>query len=241
MSAYAIVPAAGLSTRMGSTTGGPARKQLLVFQGAPVVIHTLRTLQRCPGLEKILVAARPDDLPALAERVAAERFAVPVEVREGGETRQESVWRALQHVPSTVPFVVVHDAVRPFVDAETVARALAAAKQHGAVIAAIPAVDTIKQVERIGAEEIRVVATLPRERLILVQTPQVFRHDWLREAMEQAECEGFHATDESALIEHAGHDVYVVPGTPRNWKITTPADLELAQLFLGRLETPQPR
>ncbi len=241
MSVYAIVPAAGLSTRMGSTTGGAARKQMLVFEGAPVVVHTLRALHRCPGIEKILVAARPEDRAGLAARLDAERLGLPVEVVEGGETRQDSVARALRLVPASVPFVLVHDAVRPFLDPEVVARALAAAEQHGAVIVAVPAVDTIKQVERVAGDETRVLATLPREKLVMVQTPQVFRHDWLRDAFAQAAREGFHASDESGLLEHAGHEVFVVPGSPRNWKITTPADLELAEIYLGRREIPRPR
>lgn len=236
MSVYAIVPAAGLSTRTGSTTSGGGRKQMMIFQGAPVVIHTLRTLQRCPGIEKILVAARPEDRAGLAARLAAEPMMLPIEVVEGGETRQDSVARALLHVPEAVPFVLIHDAVRPFLDVETAARVLAAAEQHGAAIAAVPAVDTIKQVERVGGDQTRVVATLPREKLVMVQTPQAFRHDWLREAMARAEREGFHASDESGLLEHAGHEVYVISGSPRNWKITTSADLELAEIFLGRRE-----
>ncbi|MGH9535456.1 MAG: 2-C-methyl-D-erythritol 4-phosphate cytidylyltransferase [Terriglobales bacterium] len=232
MPAYAIVPAAGLSTRMGSTTGGSTRKQMAIIGGAPVVIHTLRRLDAAPGLEKIVVAARPEDRAALAARIAAERFQKPVEVVEGGATRQASVRQALQHVPESVPFIVVHDAVRPFVEPEAIARALEAAEQHGAAIAAIPVVDTVKQVERSGATGTRVAATLPREKLVLVQTPQAFRHDWLRAAFARADEEGFHATDESALVEHLGHAVYVVAGSPRNWKITTPSDLELAETLL---------
>ncbi|MGH9527210.1 MAG: 2-C-methyl-D-erythritol 4-phosphate cytidylyltransferase [Terriglobales bacterium] len=230
--AYAIVPAAGLSTRMGSTTGGSTRKQMAIIGGAPVVIHTLRRLAAAPGLQAILVAARPEDLQPLAERIRSERFPRPVEVVEGGETRQESVRRALEHVPPGVPFILVHDAVRPFVDAAAITRVLDAAAQHGAAIAAVPVVDTVKQVERTGATGTRVAATLPREKLVLVQTPQAFRHDWLRAAFARAAAEGFHATDEAALLEHAGQEVFVVAGSPRNWKITTPADLELAETLL---------
>lgn len=232
MPAYAIVPAAGLSTRMGSTTGGSTRKQMAVIGGAPVVVHTLRRLDAAPGIARILVAARREDREALAARLATEHLSTPVEVVEGGETRQESVRRALEQVPEGVPFVLVHDAVRPFVEAEIIARTLEAAEQYGAAIAAIPVVDTVKQVERSGATGTRVSATLPREKLVLVQTPQVFRHDWLREAFARANDEGFHATDEAALVEHLGHSVFVVAGSPRNWKITTPADLELAETLL---------
>lgn len=231
---HAIVPAAGLSTRTGSTTDGSARKQMLMFRGAPVVVHTLRRLAASPEIGKIWVAARPEDLPLLREHLGRESLGAPVELLEGGETRQESVAAALRRVPEEVPFVLIHDAVRPFLEPELVSRALAAAEQHGAAIVAVPAVDTIKQVERGGAEGARVAATLPREKLVLAQTPQVFRHDWLREAFARAERENFHASDESGLIEHSGRAVFVVPGAARNWKITTAADLELAELFLGR-------
>lgn len=232
MTAYAIVPAAGLSTRTGSTTGGSTRKQLAVIGGAPVVIHTLRRLAAAPELATILVAARPEDRVALSERIATEHFPRPVIVVQGGETRQESVRHALAEVPAGVPLIVVHDAVRPFVDQDILRRVLEAAEQHGAAIAAVPVVDTIKQVERSGATATRVAATLPREKLVLVQTPQAFRHDWLREAFARATAEGFHATDEAALVEHLGREVMVVPGSPRNWKITTPSDLELAEALL---------
>lgn len=230
--AFAIVPAAGLSTRMGSTTGGSTRKQMAVIGGAPVVIHTLRRLAAAPDLEALLVAARPEDRAALAQLIAAEQFSRPVTVIEGGETRQESVRRALEHIPASVPYILVHDAVRPFVDAAVIARVLAAARQYGAAITAVPVADTVKQVERSSATATRVAATLPREKLVLVQTPQAFRQDWLRAAFAQAAAEGFHATDEAALVEHLGREVYVVAGSPRNWKITTPADLELAEVLL---------
>ena len=231
MNAYAIIPAAGLSTRMGSTTSGTARKQLVEFHGAPILIHTLRKFDSCARIEAILVPVRPEDRERVADRVAAERFRCPVHIVTGGETRQESVWNALQQIPEQVPLVLVHDAVRPFVDAEIIDRAIDAAARHRAVIVAVPAIDTIKQVERAGGDTNRIVATLPRERIVLAQTPQAFDHALLRMAFEKAIQDGFQGTDEASLMEHIRQDVFVIPGSPRNWKITTPADLRLAEMF----------
>ncbi|MGN6591488.1 MAG: 2-C-methyl-D-erythritol 4-phosphate cytidylyltransferase [Terriglobales bacterium] len=237
--AYAIIPAAGLSTRMGSTTSGQARKQMVEVAGAPILIHTLRRFDRCPGLRAILVPVRLEDRAAVVARVAQESFQTPVRVLEGGNARQDSVWNAVQALADELGAggddarILIHDAVRPFVDEKTIAGALAAAEQHAAVIVAIPAVDTVKQVERVGADANRVTATLPRERIVLAQTPQVFRLGLLRRAFTRAQSDGFYATDEAALVEHLGEDVYVVPGSARNWKITTPADLALAEATLA--------
>src|SRR6185437_6600173 len=148
------------------------------------------------------------------------------EVLEGGTARQDSVWNALQRLDEAPEeaWVMIHDAVRPFVELETVMRA---------VSAGVPAVDTIKQVERVGADANRVTTTLQRERIVLAQTPQVFRLGLLRRGFAKARQDGFYGTDEAALIEHLGEDVFVVPVSARNWKITTPADLPLAELLLG--------
>lgn len=235
--AYAIVPAAGLSTRMGSTTTGLVRKPLIEVGGAPLLIHTLRKFDQVAALRGLWVAVRPEDRPAVEERITAERLRLPVRVVEGGESRQESVGNALRALAEIEPdpnaLVVVHDAVRPFVTVEMIERALAAAEAHGAAIVALPAVDTVKQVQRVGGDANCVTATLQRERIVLAQTPQVFRLGLLQQAFAKAAADGFYATDESSLVEHFGHDVFVVPGSPRNWKITSPGDLPLAELFLN--------
>jgi 2-C-methyl-D-erythritol 4-phosphate cytidylyltransferase len=234
--AYAIIPAAGLSTRMGSTTTGQARKQLAEIGGAPILVHTLRKFARCARLREILVPVRREDLAAVEARVTAEALPVPVRVLEGGNARQDSVWNAVQQLgldAGDEALILIHDAVRPFVPEEIIERALDAAERYPAVIVATPAVDTIKQVERAGADANRVAATLQRERIVLAQTPQVFRLGLLRRAFAHAHSDGFYATDEASLVEHLGEDVYVIPGSPRNWKITTPADLPLAEMLLG--------
>ena len=234
--AYAIIPAAGLSTRMGSTTTGQARKQMAEIGGAPILIHTLRKFARGGRFAAVLVPVRREDMPAVEARIAAEHFPTPVQVLEGGNARQDSVWNAVQQLGMAADddtLILIHDAVRPFVPEEIIERALEDAERHPAVIVATPAVDTVKQVERASADANRVTATLQRERIVLAQTPQVFRLGLLRRAFAHAHSDGFYATDEASLVEHLGEDVFVVPGSPRNWKITTPADLPLAGILLA--------
>ncbi|MGH9476727.1 MAG: 2-C-methyl-D-erythritol 4-phosphate cytidylyltransferase [Terriglobales bacterium] len=236
---YAILPAAGLSTRMGSTTTGQARKPMMEIAGAPILVHTVRRFQSCPGLREVLVPVRREDRALVESCLSAAHFPFPVRVLEGGNARQDSVWNAVQVLGNELGpagddvLILVHDAVRPFLDAKVLQSALAAAEHHPAVIVAVAAVDTVKQVERVGADENRVTTTLPRERIVLAQTPQICRLGLLRRAYAKAHGDGFYATDEAALIEHLGEDVFVVPGSARNWKITTPADLALAEMVIA--------
>jgi len=129
--------------------------------------------------------------------------------------------------------VLVHDAVRPFVTQEIIHEVIGAAQKYGAAIAGMPASDTVKQVER-TAEGAVITATLPRERVVMAQTPQGFRYGLLKKVFDEATADGFTGTDEASLVERSGHEVAVVMGSPRNIKITTPADLELAEFFLKR-------
>lgn len=127
--------------------------------------------------------------------------------------------------------ILVHDAVRPFVTAEIIDGVIDAAKKQGAAIAGMPAVDTIKQVER-TAEGALIKTTIPRERVVMAQTPQGFRYDILKKAFDEAAADGFTGTDEASLVERSGGAVTVVMGSPRNLKITTPSDMELAEFYL---------
>src|SRR5258706_1321304 len=127
--------------------------------------------------------------------------------------------------------VLVHDGVRPFVTPEIIAEVIASAQKHGAAIAGMPAVDTVKQVER-TSEGALIKTTIPRASIVMAQTPQGFRYDILRKAFDEAAADGFMGTDEASLIERSGHPVAVVMGSPRNLKITTPADMELAEFYL---------
>jgi 2-C-methyl-D-erythritol 4-phosphate cytidylyltransferase len=156
-----------------------------------------------------------------------------VRVVEGGNSRQESVEHALAAVDPDTDLVAVHDAVRPFVDLETIGKVIAEAAEFGAAIVAIVPVDTVKQVTGAQAGGPKVIATLPRERLVLAQTPQVFRYSLLQQAFQAARKDGFVGTDESSLVERLEQvEVRVVLGSDRNIKITKPGDMELARLFL---------
>lgn len=226
----AILPAAGLGTRMGAETP----KQFLELDHLPLVVFTLRRLAACAEISEFLIATLAEEETALSERVANEKLGRPVRVVRGAGTRQESVGKALAEVGEGVEIVVVHDAVRPLVSREQTERVLAAAREHGAAIVGIPALDTVKEVKRTSqpGDVALITATIPRERIVLAQTPQAFRTELLRDAYALAAREGFTASDEAGLVERLDHDVYVVAGSVRNLKITRPGDMELARFYL---------
>lgn len=241
MKVIAIIPAAGLGTRMASTSirdkKPTASKQFLELNGTPVLVHTIRSFATNSEVAEIFIALRKSEIEpfrARLEREAPEIFKRNPVLLEGGENRQQSVANALAAV-SAAPddIVLVHDAVRPFVSREIIQHVIAAAKNYGAAIAAVPAVDTVKQVER-TAEGAVIKSTIPREKIVMAQTPQGFRYEILKKAFEEATADGFVGTDEASLVERSGRTVAVVMGSHRNMKITTPADLELAEFFLNR-------
>lgn len=240
MKVFVIIPAAGLGTRMGGLTAGakPARvtaasKQFAEVGGTPILIHTLRKFEDVSEISEIVLALRADDA-AFHARLQKEGLRKKITLVEGGENRQQSVANGLAKIAAAPDdLVLVHDAVRPFVDAEIIGSVILAAARHGAAIAGLPAVDTVKQVDR-TADGAIVVSTIPRARVVLAQTPQGFRYDVLKKAFDEAQSDGFHGTDEASLVERTGHEVAVVMGSAQNIKITTPADLELAEFFLAQ-------
>lgn len=230
MQVFVILPAAGLGTRMA----GREPKQFLSLDGAPILIHSLRAFAAVNRVKAIYVAVRKPEMERVEAQIAEHGadFAGRVHVVEGGDTRQESVAHALAAVPAEDDdIVLVHDAVRPLIDAATIERTIDAVAEHGAAIVGLPAVDTIKQVER-TAHGALVTSTIPREFVVLAQTPQGFRYGLLQEAFEEATADGFVGTDEASVVERAGHTVAVVPGSAINLKITQPGDLELAEFYL---------
>jgi 2-C-methyl-D-erythritol 4-phosphate cytidylyltransferase len=242
MKVVVIIPAAGLGTRMASLHKTKARKpaaskQFLELDGIPVLIHTLRKFTGSPEVNEVFVALRKTEIASFGgslERETPEILKKKTVLLEGGETRQQSVTNALAAVAAAADdIVLVHDAVRPFVTQEMIHDVIAAAKKYGAAIAGVPAVDTMKQVDRTSAGAL-IKATIPRERIVMAQTPQGFRYDVLKKAFGEAIADGFVGTDEASLVERSGHQVAVVMGSPQNIKITTPADLELAEFFLKR-------
>jgi 2-C-methyl-D-erythritol 4-phosphate cytidylyltransferase len=226
----AILPAAGLGTRMGAETP----KQFLELDGEPIFIHTLRRIASCPLVTDIIVATRADVVATLEKRIRAEKFTQSVCVVRGGDSRQESVAQALQKVSNDTEIVLVHDAVRPFVTREQITRVIEEARRCQAAILGIPAMDTVKEVKRASLPEdvALITATVPRERVVMAQTPQAFATKLLKEAFARAQADGVNASDEAGLVERLGHNVHVVLGSERNIKITKPADMDLALFYL---------
>jgi 2-C-methyl-D-erythritol 4-phosphate cytidylyltransferase len=213
---------------------GPQPKQFLSLDGLPILIHSLRAFAAVQRVTAIYVAVRPTEMERVQAQIAEFGFADRVKVVEGGDNRQESVAHALAALPAQPDdIVLVHDAVRPLIDAATIDRTIDAVIQHGAAIVGMPAVDTIKQVER-TAHGALITSTIPREFVVLAQTPQGFRYALLQKAFAEATEDGFVGTDEASLIERAGLPVAVVPGSQVNLKITQPGDLELAEFYLRR-------
>jgi 2-C-methyl-D-erythritol 4-phosphate cytidylyltransferase len=237
MKVSVIIPAAGLGTRMSrrgsAQTSGTSRKQFMLLDNAPILLHTIRKFASSPSVTEIVVAAREEDLDWVREITAKSGAGKPVRVVQGGDSRQRSVENALASLAPDTSLVAVHDAVRPFIDVPTIEKVIEEAAQTGAAIVGIVPVDTVKQVRRNKIQQ-----TIPRERLVMAQTPQVFGFDLLRQAFTKAREDNFTGTDEASLVERLEQvEVSVVPGSDRNIKITKPSDMDLARLFLSQETT----
>src|SRR5579862_2937214 len=190
MKVAVILPAAGLGTRMGRSAAekaGTSRKQFMLLDGAPILLHSVRKFAASARVDEIVVAVRGEDLEWVEELLQREGRGKRLRVVEGGNSRQQSVENALRALAPDTTLVAVHDAVRPFIDLETIDKVIAEAAETGAAIVGIVPVDTVKQV----TTKARIRATLPRERLVLAQTPQVFRYDLLVRAFAAAQADGF--------------------------------------------------
>ena len=224
---WALVPAAGQGRRFG----GEVPKQYLEVAGKPLIVHALDALLAHPGIEGAVVALAADDpwWPGWTSLRGK-----PVRACTGGAERADSVLAALRALPDTVSgetFVLVHDAARPNLRAGDIDRLLAAATRHadGAILAA-PVRDTLKRADGDG----RIEGTAPRERLWRALTPQAFTRDLLQQALEAAQADGASVTDEAMAVERLGRRPLLVEGREDNLKVTTPADLALAEFLLAR-------
>ncbi|MGQ0733502.1 MAG: 2-C-methyl-D-erythritol 4-phosphate cytidylyltransferase [Acidobacteriota bacterium] len=226
MRVAAILVAAGKGERLG----GSRPKQFLdLDRGRTMIDLSLAALRASPSVGEVVVAVPTG---------TASHVAVPprVTIVEGGKRRQDSVANAFARIAHDVEIVVVHDAARPFVTPQLIERTIEAARQHGAVIAAIPVADTVKQAmpDETGASHV-VQATLPRDQVFLAQTPQTFRREILERAMAAAA--DLPATDEAMLVEQTGVPVHLVPGDPDNVKLTTAEDLARARARLAAADS----
>ena len=229
MNVAAIIPAAGVGTRMKSSSP----KQFIPLGDGSVLIHTLGKFAACSRVPTACVSLRETDMPLFRQELEQRGLSDFARLVAGGAHRQESVYNGFRALDSRTDIVVVHDGVRPFVDPAMIEAVIDAAAEKGSAIVALPCIATVKQVERQ-----RVVATLPREKIVMVQTPQAFRYDILKEAFERARADHYHASDESCLVERLGYPVTVLLGSERNIKITKPADLPLAELFVRQSSSP---
>jgi len=213
----ALVVAGGRGQRFG----GPLPKQYCVINGAPVLRYTLRTFLTHPGIDAVRVIIHPDDAALYAAATAGLALPPPV---HGGASRQESVRNGIEAIAADAPtHVLIHDAVRPFVAAETISAVLAALADHPGAMPGLPVNDTLKR-----AAGGLVAATVDRNGLYRAQTPQGFRYAAIRSAHAAAAAAGIELTDDAMVAERAGLAVALVEGTEDNFKITTQQDLTRA-------------
>lgn len=221
MNVGVIVPAAGAGERLGGRA-----KPFVTLAGEPMLVHALRPFLADGRVSSVVVALHPAEarnppawLATLDPRIRLTR---------GGRERGDSVRAALEAVPSDIEAILIHDAARPLVTPALVDRAIDAVVHGRSAAVGVRMVDTVHEVDERG----RINATLDRSRLWRAQTPQAFPRAILVEAHRQAAVEGEHATDDAALVARTGEPVHLIDGDPENLKVTTPADLVVAEAVL---------
>jgi 2-C-methyl-D-erythritol 4-phosphate cytidylyltransferase len=219
----AIIVAAGAGRRMGGFD-----KVLGALAGEPLLVHATRPFQQCPAVSQIVIVVSGEKERQCRAMVAGPEWSKVTDICLGGDRRQDSVAAGLKRLRE-FDWVIIHDGARPLVTVDLIERGLAAARETGAAAAAVPVTDTIKVVD--DSEIVR--QTLPRQNLRAVQTPQVFRFDVIQIAHYQDTDD---VTDDASLVERLGHKVKLYMGAHDNIKVTTPADLALAEILLRRRE-----
>lgn len=222
----AIIVAAGRGLRMGETIP----KQYLMLAGHPIICHTLTAFNACESIDQIIWVLPEADLDFCRQHILPQAIVTkPVHLVAGGKERQESVYQGLLALGAESDnLVAIHDGVRPLIRSDQMTACIRTAQKSDACILGLPATDTLKQVSDSGS----ILSTLDRKRIWMAQTPQVFRHALIRNAHESAIDNQITLTDDAALIEKMDIPVYFIQGTPYNIKITTKADLQLAEAIL---------
>ena len=225
----AVIPAAGAGVRMGADR----RKQFLNLNGKPILAVTLEIFELCPAIDHMIIVVPSTDIAFCREEVVEKYgFRKVRKIVEGGARRQDSVRLGIEAIEGECHWVLIHDAVRPIINLAFIADVIKAAQEYRAVITALPLKETIKETDDRGI----VIKTLERNRLRLVQTPQIFRYMDIRLAHQKALQEEWgHAPDDAFLVEKLGIPIQVVRGLEENIKITTPHDLALACFLLARV------
>ena len=219
-----LIPAAGAGHRMETSI----KKPYLLLNDKPILSHTIDLFENNSAIDDIYVIVNKLDIDTCNQTVITPyRYKKVKELIEGGDTRQTSVFNGLCRLPDDVDYVIVHDGVRPFLNEEIIFECLAASEKWGAAVSAVPVKDTIK----IAGEEQFIHHTPDRNKLWRVQTPQVFRKSLLLEAYESAIKTGITASDDAGLVEELGYPVKLVMGSYKNIKLTTPEDMQIAEVW----------
>lgn len=225
MSNTAVILAAGLGKRMQAGHN----KQFIEICGQSVLTHTLTVFAQIPEIAKIVLVVRAgeeDTCQNMIPEIAENKTVLAI----GGKERQDSVHNGIRAITWECEYILIHDGARPLITEEVIRRTLLAAQNSGAAICAVPVKDTIKQADSDG----NVLATIPRESLWAVQTPQVFRADLIRRAYENAYVHNHYGTDDASLVEYLGEKIKIVTGDYENIKITTPEDIPTAEQILQK-------
>ena len=221
-----IIPAAGNATRMRGI-----HKTMYRLAGVPVLIRALKAFHHIDSVGEMIVAVRPEDMEAVRRLVSHYPLDVPVLVVSGGSTRQESVTNALAVADARFDFVAIHDGARPLIDTEDIIAVFDAAFSCGAAALGVPVKDTVKL-----TDNQRILETLPREKMVAIRTPQVFRKQLYLQGCEQAKKSHADYTDDCQLLEAIGAEIRIVYGQDSNIKVTTPSDLQIAEALLRENE-----
>lgn len=225
MKVFAIIPAAG----KGSRSGNSIPKQYIKFKGKELIAYTLELFQKNKNIDEIIIPADLDYFDLLNKIKKKYNLSKVRKILRGGNERQDSVYNALRQIKAEKDdLVLVHDAARPLLPDEILDIAIAAAKRKGNAVVCIKAGDTLIQ----GNDTIK--KYIDRKEVYYVQTPQIFKYTDLSKAMEQAFVRNFYGTDESMLVKKIGKKIYIVEGSPLNFKITTKSDLRLFSMIIGK-------
>ena len=231
MHTVAIIPAAGFGLRLKNRTSKP----LVEIQGIPIIVYTLKAISGHPLIKEVIVVANPSNIRTIKHKIKQYRIKKISQVVLGGATRRCSVENGLNALSGRADFVLIHDAVRPFIRRNTISAVIKAAQRRGAAIVGVPVKATIKRVSNLkpqASERLVIKETVDRSNLWEIQTPQVFRKDLIIKAYKKFKDKD--VTDDAMLVEKMGGGVSMVLGSYDNIKVTTPEDLILAEAICGK-------